>query len=160
MNRLWAPWRITYITSNHYRTKKCLFCTLRKHKKMDKKNLVFYRSTYCFAVLNLYPYNNGHVMVVPNRHIKDIELLKQEELIDLWTTVAKLKKVTTKLLKPNGYNIGINIGKDAGAGIDKHVHVHVVPRWRADTNFMPAIGTTKIISQSLHSLYAKLTRSL
>jgi len=108
------------------------------------------------ALLNIYPYNNGHVMVSPLRHVADICALTKEEMLDLFQLVAKSQKMLAKLLRPEGFNIGINIGRSAGAGITGHLHIHIVPRWRGDSNFMPTLNNTKVLSQSLDELYKGL----
>lgn len=156
MERLWAPWRMSYI-KNFKREKGCLFCRVFK-SKADSKNLIILRSKYCFAMLNIYPYNNGHVMISPNKHIKSIELLNDKEASDLMATIKKIKIMLDRVLKPDGYNIGINIGRPAGAGFDRHLHIHIVPRWSGDSNFMPVLSGTKIISQSLKTLYRELNK--
>ena len=156
MNKIWAPWRIKYVQKTE--RKKCIFCLSSKNKKLDKKQYVVLRGRYGFSLLNIYPYNNGHFMVCPVRHVKELESLKKEEILDLFELIKKTKKVINKILKPDGYNIGINLGKISGAGIDKHLHIHVVPRWKGDTNFMPIISNTKVISQSLKDLYNKLMK--
>ena len=156
MKKLWAPWRIKYV-SKKTKEKKCIFC-LPKNIKSDKKKLVILRSKHSFSILNLYPYNNGHFMVCPIRHLKKIEDLKQNEITDLFKVITKTKKLIDRVLKPQGYNIGINLGKLAGAGIENHLHIHVVPRWNGDNNFMPVTAKTKVISQSLTDLYALLTK--
>ena len=157
MDNIWAPWRIKYVT----KTKKtsCVFCKIGK-QKCDKKNLVLWRTKYCFAILNLFPYNNGHAMIVPNRHIRSLEKLSDVELLDLSKNLIKLKKLLKKTLKPHGFNIGINLGKNSGAGIEEHLHIHIVPRWQGDTNFMPVTARTKVISQSLKELYEKCQKQL
>ncbi|OIO36372.1 MAG: HIT family hydrolase [Candidatus Omnitrophica bacterium CG1_02_44_16] len=155
MEKLWAPWRMSYI-KNAKKEKGCLFCRVLKSKK-DKANLVLLRSKHSFAVLNLYPYNNGHLMASPKRHVSSIELLNDDEICDLFNTVKKAKLLLEAALKPEGYNIGLNEGRAAGAGIVGHMHVHIVPRWNGDTNFMPIFYNTKIISRSLNELYEKLT---
>jgi len=147
---------MSYI-KNAKRSKGCLFCRVLKSKN-DKTNLVLLRSKHSFVVLNLYPYNNGHLMASPNRHVKSIELLNDDEVCDLFNTVKKSKVLLDRVLKPEGYNIGINLGRAGGAGIVGHLHIHIVPRWNGDTNFMPLFSNTKIISQSLKELYNKLTR--
>ncbi|MCK4912892.1 MAG: HIT domain-containing protein [Candidatus Omnitrophica bacterium] len=157
MDKLWAPWRIDYVSRK--KQKNCIFCHAFKEKK-DKKNFVVLRSKYCFAILNTYPYNNGHVLIVPNRHLKSMEDLKEEELLDMNKTLIKIKSTLKKILDPQGFNIGINIGKVAGAGIANHIHTHIVPRWLGDVNFMPIIANTKVISQSLKELYTKLIKNL
>jgi ATP adenylyltransferase len=147
---------MSYI-KNAKKEKGCLFCRVLGSKK-DKENLVLLRSKHSFAVLNLYPYNNGHLMASPNRHVSSIELLNEAEICGLINTVKKAKLLLGRVLKPEGYNIGINIGRAAGAGIIGHLHIHIVPRWNGDTNFMPILSDTKVISQSLDELYQKLTR--
>ena len=115
------------------------------------------RSAHSHSMLNIYPYNNGHVMVAPKRHVKSLELLSPAELEDLMGLLNKTKSLIDRKLKPDGYNIGMNIGKIAGAGFAGHVHIHIVPRWGGDTNFMPVISGTKVISESLEAM-AKLLR--
>ncbi|UCC94948.1 MAG: HIT domain-containing protein [Candidatus Omnitrophota bacterium] len=157
MNKLWAPWRIHYI--RHKKAKGCIFCKVFKDRR-DKKNSVVLRSLHCFVLLNTFPYNNGHLMIVSNRHVPGLENLKEEEILDTNKTIIKMLSVLKRVLKPEGFNVGINVGKCAGAGIEKHLHIHVVPRWAADTNFMPLIADTKIISQSLRELYDQMKKEL
>ncbi|MCK4519684.1 MAG: HIT domain-containing protein [Candidatus Omnitrophica bacterium] len=156
MDRLWAPWRINYVSRK--KTNGCVFCKALKEKK-DKKNFIVSRSQYCFAILNTFPYNNGHVMIVPNRHLKSLENLREEELLDMNKVLIKIKSALKKTLNPAGFNIGMNIGKVAGAGIDKHIHIHIVPRWLGDINYMPVLANTKVVSQSLRELYTKLKQN-
>lgn len=151
MDKLWAPWRNKYITSK--KQKGCVFC---KALKKDKADFLVFKTGFSLCILNIFPYNNGHLMVSPQRHVKDISELKEIELLDLFKAINTAKKLLEKTLKPHGYNIGMNISQDAGAGIAGHIHIHIVPRWRADTNFMPALFNTKIISQSLKELQRKL----
>ena len=157
MDKLWAPWRIKYVTQK--KTKGCIFCRIYKEKK-DKLNLVVLRSAYCFVLLNTFPYNNGHLMIVLYRHVGSLGKLTDKELSDINQTTILMVNVLKKVLKPQGFNIGMNIGKFAGAGIEKHLHVHIVPRWVGDTNFMSAFADTKIISQSLKELYGKIKQRL
>jgi ATP adenylyltransferase len=153
LNRLWAPWRINYVTRKNISG--CIFCRIL-NKKNDKKNFVVLRSRGCFVVLNTFPYNNGHLMVVINRHVASLENLNNAEILDMNLTVIKMLKILKRVLKPEGFNIGINLGTVSGAGIDKHLHIHLVPRWKGDTNFMPIVSNTKIISQGLNDLYLKM----
>ncbi|MFH1645468.1 MAG: HIT domain-containing protein [Candidatus Omnitrophota bacterium] len=155
MKRIWAPWRSQFI----YKRKKdgCIFCQALK-STADKKHYVIRKNKFSFAMLNIYPYNNGHIMVAPNRHRKSLTLLKDTELADMMSLVNEMTELLDKILKPEGYNIGANIGKVAGAGFPGHVHIHIVPRWNGDTNFSPVISHTKIISESLDSLYKRLTK--
>ncbi len=153
MEKLWAPWRSKYIYLR--KQSKCIFCGNRKSKN-TKTRYVLSRSKYSFSMLNLYPYNNGHIMVAPFRHVKGLEDLSGEELSDLMKLVVKTKRVLDSKLKPYGYNIGMNIGKVAGAGFDRHLHIHIVPRWSGDTNFMPILADSKVVSESLETLYRLL----
>ena len=143
MDTLWAPWRSKYIYSR--KKKKCIFCV--------PKDYVIEKTKYSLAMLNIYPYNNGHVMVSPIRHVKSIEYLSEKEVCDLMNLVVKIKKTLDKKLKPHGYNIGFNVGKAGGAGFAGHVHIHIVPRWTGDTNFMPTVSNTKVLSDSLDAIY-------
>lgn len=155
MQRLWAPWRETYITQLTAKSKSCVFCRIFAAKN-DKKNLIFVRRAHAYAVLNLYPYSNGHCLIVSNRHVGDINKLSQEEYQGLMELLRETKALVQKAFKPLGFNVGINLGRVAGAGIPGHVHVHLVPRWKGDHNFMPVTAETKVISQSLNVIYKKL----
>jgi len=154
MDRLWATWRIGYVGSKR---KKCIFC-LNQKAKNDKKHYIIKRGNYAFSMLNIYPYNNGHMMIAPYRHIKDFDRLRDEEIIDIMKLVKKSYRLLKKILKPQGFNIGINIGDIAGAGFAGHFHVHIVPRWKGDVNFMSTTAGTKVIAESLEELYARLTQ--
>ena len=153
MQRLWAPWREEYITKVHKNQHKgCIFCRIVKAKN-DAGNFVFLRHETAFAVLNIYPYSNGHCLVLPNRHVSDIDKLKKEELMDVMGLLMDTKRLLTRAVRPDGFNVGLNLGRLAGAGIPGHVHMHLVPRWKGDHNFMPVTAGTKIISQSLDVIY-------
>jgi ATP adenylyltransferase len=154
MKNIWAPWRIDYV-SNPKKDKKCIFCKKAKEKD-DKANFVLLRAEYSFALLNIYPYSNGHLMVAPYRHISDFNDLEDSELNEIFKLIKISKERLKKYLNPEGFNIGINIGAAAGAGIKDHIHFHLVPRWIGDTNFMPLLADTKVISQSLNDLYRLL----
>ncbi len=151
MDKLWAPWRIKYIQANK-KTKGCIFCRAGK----SKSKYVIFKTEYSLSMLNTFPYNNGHIMISPLAHKAEISQLNDDEALDLFRVLDKSKKLIDKVLKPHGYNIGINIAETAGAGIPGHLHIHIVPRWKGDTNFMPVVYNTKIISQSLDALYAQL----
>lgn len=142
-SNLWAPWRKKYVISR--KDKKCIFC--------KRKEYVLDVTKFSFSMLNIYPYNNGHVMVSPKRHVNSIEYLSKDEVCDLMDLVVKTKKILDKTLKPHGYNIGFNIGKAGGAGFADHMHIHVVPRWEGDMNFMPIIADTKVVPDSLDAMY-------
>ena len=158
MDRLWAPWRVKYITKILKKQKGCVFCKIFKQKK-DAENFIFIRSKYCFSVLNIYPYNNGHCLVLPNRHVDSLKKMIREEKADMFQLLEKTTDLLDKVLKPEGYNVGINFGRVAGAGFPDHVHIHVVPRWRGDVNFMPVTANTRVISQSIGAVYKKLNHA-
>jgi ATP adenylyltransferase len=153
MNRLWAPWRSKYIYLRE--VKDCIFCTHPKYKE-DARHYVLSRGKFSFSMLNIYPYNNGHIMIAPYRHEGSIVKLAQRELDEIMMSTKKWVKVLDELLGPDGYNIGMNIGKVSGAGYADHLHFHIVPRWNGDTNFMPVISDTKVVSESLAEIYKRL----
>ncbi len=160
MRTLWAPWRAEYIycaagTSSAKRH--CLFCNLLKTKD-DAKNLILYRGRHAFVVMNRFPYNNGHLMVAPNRHTADLETLSAAESTELFKLVQRSLAVLRRGLKPQGFNVGVNLGRVAGAGVAGHAHVHIVPRWLGDVNFMPLLSETKVISEHLSETYDRLQR--
>ena len=158
MKKLWAPWRFEYITAASADEKdECIFCSKPKESK-DEKNLIVYRSEYSFILLNKYPYNNGHLMIVPYVHENDLNKLGDEILLDLHHNLQKAIIALKNIMHPHGLNIGINIGRTAGAGIDQHLHYHLVPRWNGDTNFMPIISDTKVLSESLTETWRKLKK--
>lgn len=153
MKNIWAPWRKEFISGK--KEENCFFCKVIKENQ-DRKNLVLHRAKECFCILNKYPYNGGHVMVTPKMHKGDLSELSNSEMLELFTLTRDMKDILTKKMKPDGFNIGINLGKVAGAGIEGHIHMHIVPRWEGDTNFMPVVAETKVISQSLDDLYLEL----
>lgn len=153
MKQLWAPWRVKYIEGK--KAAGCILCVRGKADK-DRENLVVHRGKSVFAVLNLYPYNSGHLMVAPFRHVADLKGLSGEELAELVELTRTSTAVLERTYHPEGFNIGMNLGAVAGAGVTDHVHMHVVPRWAQDTNFMPVVGDTKVISQSLEEAYERL----
>ncbi len=151
MDRLWAPWRSKFIKIK--KIKGCIFCV--KGKK-DSDAVIIKTSAYSFAMLNKYPYNNGHIMVSPFRHVKDLKGLNDSELLDIIRLTRDMQVLLEKKLKPQGFNIGINTGKIAGAGYKDHLHIHIVPRWKGDSNFMPVVADTKVVPQSLKELHKLL----
>ena len=136
--------------------KGCIFCK-RRSDNDDRKSLILFRGKTAFVILNKYPYNSGHLMVVPNRHKRDLEALTAKELTELMQLTQKCVQVLKKTFKPCGFNIGFNLGKAAGAGIDDHVHIHIVPRFTGDTNFLPVLGQTKLQSIGLEEVLDFLT---
>jgi ATP adenylyltransferase len=133
----------------------CLFCS-KLQGGNDRRNLILYRGDQSFMILNRFPYTSGHLMVVPNRHVASLEELNEGEMLELMTLLKKSLHVLKGALKPDGFNVGMNLGREAGAGIEAHVHFHVVPRWNGDTNFMPVLFDTKVIPEFLEKMYEKL----
>ncbi len=158
MDRIWAPWRMEYV--GEAKDPKGSGCFLCIDAENDGRSLVLGRRGTAFVVMNRYPYSNGHVMVVPVRHVGGVERLSDEELLDMMSLVRILSSVLKEELHAEGINIGINLGKAAGAGLEEHVHIHMVPRWIGDTNFMPALGETKVISEHLYATYEKLKKRM
>jgi ATP adenylyltransferase len=153
MERLWSPWRMEYIMSK--KGERCIFCE-KIAGTDDQTNYILHRGETCYVMLNLYPYNNGHLMVSPYRHVPSPEQLEEDELTEMMLLLNKSLKALRRAMHPDGFNVGINIGKAAGAGIEDHVHVHIVPRWKADTNFMPVFSQTRVIPELLDETYQKL----
>ena len=153
MKQLWAPWRIEYIKLE--KPEECIFCKAVKENR-DEENLVLWRGKVAFVIMNKFPYNNGHLMIAPYRHVGHFEELTKEELTEMGIILQKCVKVLKKAMSPDGFNVGINIGKIAGAGVEDHIHIHIVPRWSGDTNFMPVISDTRVIPQALHDTYSCL----
>lgn len=153
MEKLWAPWRMKYILGE--KRNRCIFC-IGSGGDDDRKHLVLHRGQRCFVMMNRFPYNNGHVMVAPFRHVGMLENLDDDESLELMRLLQLCVTVMQKVLNPHGFNIGINIGQVAGAGVKDHIHVHVVPRWGGDTNFMPVLSETKVINEELKGTYDKL----
>ncbi len=152
--RLWAPWRIEYITGP--KPDRCIFCAAVEAED-DAAAYVVARGERCLVMLNAYPYAGGHLMVSPCRHVAGLEELEEPELLELMTLTRRALSALRRAFGPDGFNIGINEGKVAGAGFDDHVHQHVVPRWEGDTNFMPVVGSTRVISQALSDAHRELT---
>ncbi len=154
MKHLWAPWRMEYIENEIDKPGDCIFCAFPEAHE-DEKYFIPFRSEKCFVILNKFPYNNGHVMVVPYLHTGDFLSLPADVLLDLQQTIQKTIRVMKNIMGPHGFNVGMNIGRTAGAGIDEHLHFHIVPRWDGDTNFMPIISDTKVVSESLQATFEK-----
>lgn len=152
--RLWAPWRLDYIRGP--KPDECIFCS-KPEAGDDRANLVVARRERCFVMLNAYPYNNGHLMVSPYAHLPSIEDLDDDTALELMRLTQRSIAAIRDAYVPEGFNVGINQGKIAGAGVEDHVHLHVVPRWGADTNFMPVIGGTRVLPQSLDDSWTELS---
>lgn len=159
MDSLHAPWRIEYILAPKPKMDASLFTRIAQSAD-DVDNLVIARDRTCYALLNRYPYNGGHLMVVPYKEVSDLHGLTDEELADLWKLARRCISALKVAMKPDGFNVGINLGKIAGAGIEEHLHIHVVPRWNGDTNFMPVIAGTGVVPQALIETAAKLRAEL
>ncbi len=153
MEKLWAPWREKFIFGK--RKKGCIFCRCLKENK-DQENFILSRGKHAFVILNLYPYNSGHLMVVAKRHKAQLEDLNFTETQEIMQLLQVWVKNIKRALRPEGINLGLNINQASGAGIHEHVHIHIVPRWQGDTNFMPILANTKVISVGLKSVYKKL----
>jgi ATP adenylyltransferase len=158
--QLWAPWRLKYI-ENADKAEGCIFCLFpAEEPHNDEKNLILYRGKHAFIILNAFPYSNGHLMVVPYRHTSRFEAFEDAEMLE----VMHLTRLSIKLLEetfhPNGFNLGVNMGRVAGAGIADHLHWHIVPRWNGDTNFMPVLADVRVIPESLSVVYSRLKQTL
>lgn len=152
--RLWAPWRGRYLAQRGPR--RCIFC-VAKRSGADRRHHVIARGRRVFALLNRYPYNNGHLLIAPYRHVGRLGSLSEEEWGESLRLSQRLIARLSEALRPHGFNLGMNLGRAAGAGIPGHLHLHLVPRWDADTNFMPVLAGTKVVSQSLDELHRLLT---
>ncbi len=158
MEKIWAPWRSKYILVKD-QEEGCILCNRIKQGK-DTENYILHRSKACFIIMNIFPYNNGHLMVTPYKHTALFDDLKIEEGADLFATLTLSLKILKESFHPDGFNVGMNLGRVAGAGIHDHFHIHVVPRWNGDTNFMPVLTDTKILSVSLNETYKLLSEAL
>lgn len=164
METIWAPWRVGYILGEDEAAKPakssgCIFCD-KPQAEDDKSHLIVARAPRCFVIMNLYPYNNGHLMVVPYRHVAQLEELNDQEAGELMLVARRTAVVLRNQLNCEGLNIGMNVGAVAGAGIDAHLHLHLVPRWAGDTNFMPVLADTKVIPQALEAMVDLLSEPL
>lgn len=176
MQRLWSPWRAKYISSFSEKKKSrprrgsvlsakksalggCIFCKASRQGR-DDENFIVWRGRLCFIILNLFPYNSGHLMVVPYKHTFSFGDLSDEEYLEVMKTTKLAIEVLQRTFHPDGFNTGANLGRVSGAGIDQHVHFHVVPRWNGDTNFMPILGNTKVISEDMRVTLKKLRKAL
>ncbi|MDB6019902.1 MAG: hypothetical protein JWR19_4391 [Pedosphaera sp.] len=160
MESLYAPWRIQYILAPKPATTDTSVFAKIAQSTEDEANYVVARDRSCYAILNTHPYTGGHMMVVPYKQIPDLHGLTDTELSDLMKLVRRCQDALTKVMKPQGFNIGINLGRAAGAGIEEHLHIHIVPRWVGDTNFMPVIANTTVLPEALSELAAKLRAAL
>lgn len=158
MKTLWAPWRMSYIEREEKAAEGCVFCNMIAADH-DLENLIVYRGPLAVVFLNRYPYNNGHTLVMPLSHIGEMDDLDRDQLYEVFDTVRLARRALDRVMAPQGYNIGINLGRAAGAGIPDHFHVHIVPRWDGDTNFMPVLADIGVIPEHLTSTGEKLARA-
>jgi ATP adenylyltransferase len=159
MDQLWAPWRLSYIATSQSPAPGCFICRGLAEDD-DRGNLIAQRLPLTVVVLNRFPYNNGHLLVAPRRHVGGLDELAAAEILEMQQTLGRLVSVLNELMHPEGYNIGLNLGRVAGAGLPGHLHWHLVPRWNGDTNFMPVLADVKVISQSLDALWELLAPRL
>jgi len=155
---LYAPWRSEYITDK--KPKGCVFCHISKHSELDEKNHVLYRDEFCFIVMNRYPYTPGHFMIIPHKHIDNLENLEKEAWLRICELAQKGVRLLKEVLKAEGVNIGMNLGVAGGAGIAEHIHLHLVPRWQRDTNFITSVANTRVYSTDFEKIYKKLKQKI
>jgi len=155
---LWAPWRIGYIQGLCHENE-CFICHNLANPKDDDENLVLWRTDRSIVILNRFPYNNGHLLVAPVRHFSELADASDEEMLDMTRLIRETQKALSLTIKPHGFNVGMNFGRCAGAGLPGHLHIHIVPRWQGDTNFVSVCGQTKVISQSLAELHSLLKQA-
>jgi len=158
-SNIWAPWRIEYIETLAEESGECFFCKYRDEPEMDADHLVFWRGERCFAMLNRYPYTGGHCMVAPLEHVGDFTSLDEATMVEIFRMLRDCQQALTHAIGAQGFNVGVNVGRCAGAGLPGHLHIHVVPRWQGDTNFMTVMTNVRVISQSLDKLYAQLCQA-
>jgi len=159
VKRLWATWRMSYIESARASDPGCLFCR-KPNEGDDRRGLLLERKGSCFTLLNAYPYNSGHLMVAPFRHVDSFAGLSGAERVDLLHLLARAEAALRHEYRPHGFNMGVNLGEAAGAGVLGHLHAHLVPRWQGDTNFMTAVGDTKVLPEDLDRTFERLERAL
>ncbi len=159
MERLWSPWRYEYIASTGSENSEsgaCVFCEIQKTPDRDENNFVLHRASHNFVVLNIYPYISGHLLIVPFEHVGDLDAASKETTDELMDLTKRCQTALREVYNPEGFNIGLNLGRSGGAGILDHIHIHVMPRWTGDTNFMSTIGETRVIPEDLATTYGKL----
>ncbi len=158
MDYLWTPWRYAYVSATE-KTFGCVFCEAPKEKD-DEKARIVYRGEYCYVILNAYPYTPGHVMVVPYAHLDELQKLPSDAASEMMRLSQRMETVLRELYRPDGINLGMNIGKAAGAGIAGHIHMHVLPRWVADANFVSVVGETRVLPETLDVTWGRMREAL
>lgn len=160
MERLWSPWRHEYVAApgaDLSQGGSCIFCEAQKNPAGDEQNLVLHRAAHNFVILNLYPYISGHMMIVPYAHLGELDLAPKETTDEMMDLAKRCQTVLREVYQPQGFNVGMNLGRAAGAGVAHHIHMHILPRWTGDTNFMSTIAETRVLSEDLPTTYRKLT---
>jgi ATP adenylyltransferase len=158
--RIWAPWRLAYVKeASKDSGQECIFCA-KPAVGDDEASLIVHRGERCFVILNLFPYTNGHLMVAPYEHVATLQELDADTVAEMMALTQRAMSVLSERYEPHGYNVGFNQGRVAGAGVEHHIHMHVVPRWGGDTNFMPVLADTRVMPQTLEESYATLKGSL
>lgn len=158
MDYLWTPWRYSYITGAD-KVPTCIFCD-KPRENDDRKNLIVHRAEHCFIILNAFPYTSGHTMVVPYDHLDRLDKLPSSVAAEMISLAQRMETVLREIYAPDGLNLGMNIGKSAGAGIASHVHMHILPRWVGDTSFMTTVGETRVLPETLEATYERIRRKL
>lgn len=159
MDYLWSPWRYAYITGVEPEPGACIFCD-KPAESDDERNLIVHRGQHCYVILNAFPYTSGHVMVVPFAHVDELQKLDGNAATEMMALSQRMESVLRKLYRPQGINLGMNIGKAAGAGIAGHIHMHILPRWTADANFISVIGETRVLPEALEVSYKRIREAL
>lgn len=157
MDRLWSPWRSEYIASaGDVDTAICVFCKLRDERDRDEANLVLHRASHNYVVLNRYPYTSGHLLIVPYEHVGELDSAAKATTDELMDLTKQCQTALREVYRPDGFNVGMNLGRSAGAGIADHIHIHILPRWSGDTNFMTSVAETRVLPEDLSTTYGKL----
>ncbi len=158
METLWSPWRYDYIAASGSETRPsgCVFCAINKSPERDKTNFVLLRASFNFVVLNIYPYISGHLLIVPFQHVGELDGATKETTDELMDLTKRCQTAVREVYQPAGFNLGMNLGRAAGAGIADHIHIHIMPRWAGDTNFMTSVADTRVIPEALDTTYTKL----
>lgn len=164
MDVLWSPWRYDYIKSAESSPKEsvsnCVFCDILENPAADEEKFILYRGGFNFVILNIYPYVSGHLMIVPYAHLADLDVAPKESTDELMDITKKCQSALREVYKPHGMNVGMNFGKAAGAGVAEHFHLHILPRWIGDANFMTSVGQTRTIPESIQSTFQKLINKI
>ena len=159
MERLWSPWRSEYIANSSpdkLRNSPCIFCEAQQDPAHDSENTILYRGTHNFVILNRYPYISGHLMIAPYAHVGDLSSAQKEVTDEMMDLVKRCQRALMEVYQPQGFNVGMNLGRVAGAGVADHIHMHILPRWGGDTNFMSTVGDTRVLPEDLQTTYRKL----